>query len=69
MTKKPSGHRLAGVNHTGLSSSLQKNVLILKVIRLKDRLAFTRRHGIVSVHEKTGISRAEITHVSIRDRS
>ena len=41
----------------------------MKVICLKDGLAFTRRHSVVSVHEKTRIARAEVTHVSIRNRA
>lgn len=60
---------MPGANHAGLSLSLQNSVLVLKVIRLKDCLAFTRRHGVVSVYEKTRIARAEIPHVSIRNRA
>lgn len=67
--ERHSGHRLSGASPSGLCVTLQRSVLVLKVIRLKDWLAFTRRHSVVSMHEKTRIARTEITHVSIRYRA
>lgn len=41
----------------------------MREVRLKHRLALTRGHSVVCVHEKARKAGAEVTHVTIRNRA